>query len=287
MSSVAYANKILDEAERKLLKNYSKADLIDLVNKAWSIGTNGSQYQFSELAKNGRLNATGAKYTNVAVGILGAGGNWIIADANNKKLDEKLVGVGVDAALIAVGFIPGVGQVLNVALIGASLAGLDISGWIKSKYRGDKIDSLDWVSITKSGFLQVTMPDGTVYARPFLTNAHGSLFGDTKDDVLFGGNGKDIFIGHGGNDIFVGNGGKDDYLVSYGDTIIDSDGKGRVFLGSSHQLKGGTQIEFQKQDEKLKYEKQIKDISVFLENEKDMRENNTKKARLNRAYFRS
>lgn len=43
MSSVAYANKILDEAERKLLKNYSKADLIDLVNKAWSIGTNGSQ----------------------------------------------------------------------------------------------------------------------------------------------------------------------------------------------------------------------------------------------------
>ena len=26
MSSVAYANKILDEAERKLLKNYSKAD---------------------------------------------------------------------------------------------------------------------------------------------------------------------------------------------------------------------------------------------------------------------
>ena len=69
MSSVSYANKILDEAERKLLKNYSKADLIDLVNKAWSIGTNGSQYQFSELAKNGRLNATGAKYTNVAVGI--------------------------------------------------------------------------------------------------------------------------------------------------------------------------------------------------------------------------
>lgn len=196
MSSVAYANKILDEAERKLLKNLSKAELIDLVNKAWSIGTNGSQYQFSELAKNGRLNATGAKYTNVAVGILGAGGNWIIADANNEKLDEKLVGVGVDAALIAVGFIPGVGQVLNVALIGASLAGLDISGWIKSKYRGDKIDSLDWVSITKSGFLQVTMPDGTVYARPFMPNAQGSLFGNGKDDVLFGENSNDEFYGN-------------------------------------------------------------------------------------------
>lgn len=192
----AYANKILDEAERKLLKNLSKAELIDLVNKAWSIGTNGSQYQFSELAKNGRLNATGAKYTNVAVGILGAGGNWIIADANNEKLDEKLVGVGVDAALIAVGFIPGVGQVLNVALIGASLAGLDISGWIKSKYRGDKIDSLDWVSITKSGFLQVTMPDGTVYARPFMPNAQGSLFGNGKDDVLFGENSNDEFYGN-------------------------------------------------------------------------------------------
>lgn len=77
------------------------------------------------------------------------------------------------------------------------MAGLDISGWIKSKYRGDKIDSLDWVSITKSGFLQVTMPDGTVYARPFLTNAHGSLFGDTKDDVLFGENSNDEFYGSG------------------------------------------------------------------------------------------
>ena len=244
MSSVSYANKILDEAERKLLKNYSKADLIDLVNKAWSIGTNGSQYQFSELAKNGRLNATGAKYTNVAVGILGAGGNWIIADANNEKLDEKLVGVGVDAALIAVGFIPGVGQVLNVALIGASLVGLDISGWIKSKYRGDKIDSLDWVSITKSGFLQVTMPDGTVYARPFMPNAQGSLFGNGKSDVLFGGSGNDMLIGHGGADLLIGGSGKDDYFVDNGDTIKDSDGKGRVFLSSTNiQLTGGTQIE--------------------------------------------
>ncbi len=242
MSSVSYANKILDEAERKLLKNLSKAELINLVNSAWNIGTNGSQYQFSELAKNGRLNATGAKYTNVAVGILGAGGNWIIADANNEKLDEKLVGVGVDAALIAIGFIPGVGQVLNVALIGASLAGLDISGWIKSKYRGDKIDSLDWVSITKSGFLQVTMPDGTIYTRPFMPNAQGSLFGNTKDDVLFGGNGNDMLIGHGGLDILIGGSGKDDYFVDNGDTIKDSDGEGRVFL-ENHQLTGGTQIE--------------------------------------------
>ena len=270
MSSVSYANKILDEAERKLLKNYSKADLIDLVNKAWSIGTNGSQYQFSELAKNGRLNATGAKYTNVAVGILGAGGNWIIADANNEKLDEKLVGVGVDAALIAVGFIPGVGQVLNVALIGASLVGLDISGWIKSKYRGDKIDSLDWVSITKSGFLQVTMPDGTVYARPFMPNAQGSLFGNGKSDVLFGGSGNDMLIGHGGADLLIGGAGKDDYFVDNGDTIKDSDGKGRVFLSSTNiQLTGGTQIEkgskIYKGKDGVKYE--LKDNGDLLIND--------------------
>ena len=59
--------------------------------------------------------------------------------------------------------------------------------------------------------------------------SYGTVTGKNKNDVLFGGNDKDIFIGHGGNDIFVGNGGKDDYFVDNGDTVKDSDGKGRVF----------------------------------------------------------
>ena len=98
------------------------------------------------------------------------------------------------------------------------------------------------------------MPNGETYERPIqnaiLKRIYGnnndkfSLFGDSKNDVLIGGNDKDIFIGHGGNDIFVGNGGKDDYFVDNGDTIKDSDGKGRVFLSSTNiQLTGGTQIE--------------------------------------------
>ena len=91
MSSVEYVNKILDEAQRKLSKNYSKADFINLVNKVWSVGTNGSQYKFSKLAKNGKLSINGEKYTNLAVGIIGAGGNWLIADANDETLDEKSV----------------------------------------------------------------------------------------------------------------------------------------------------------------------------------------------------
>ena len=98
------------------------------------------------------------------------------------------------------------------------------------------------------------MPNGETYERPIqnaiLKRIYGnnndkfSLFGDSKNDVLIGGNDKDIFIGHGGNDIFIGNAGKDDYFVDNGDTIKDSDGKGRVFLSSTNiQLTGGTQIE--------------------------------------------
>lgn len=267
MSSVEYANKILDEADRKLSKNYSKADFINLVNKVWGVGTNGSQYKFSELAKNGKLSINGEKYTNLAVGIIGAGGNWLIADANDETLDEKIVGAGVDVALIAVGFIPGVGQVLNISLIGASLAGLDILGWIKSLYRGDKIDSLDWIGITKNGFLRVTMPDGTVYMRPaseklkslygISKEPSGMLSGNSKSDVLFGGSGKDIFIGHGGNDLLLGGAGYDTYFTDSKDTIKDSDSKGQVYF-HGRKLTDGTQIEkgsnIYKTKDNIKYE---------------------------------
>lgn len=86
---------------------------------------------------------------------------------------------------------------VNLAMIGATALGIDPATKIKQWYRNEQIDSLDWVTITKSGFLQVTMPDGTVYARPFMPNAQGSLFGNGKDDVLFGGNGNDEFYGSG------------------------------------------------------------------------------------------
>lgn len=58
--------------------------------------------------------------------------------------------------------------------------------------------------------------------------------------------------------------------VSFNWEIFDG---GRRKANIDKQTVRNQMLEFQKQDEKLKYEKQIKDISVFLENEKDMREN--------------
>ena len=58
--------------------------------------------------------------------------------------------------------------------------------------------------------------------------------------------------------------------VSFNWEIFDG---GRRKANIDKQTARNQMLEFQKQDEKLKYEKQIKDISVFLENEKDMREN--------------
>jgi len=58
--------------------------------------------------------------------------------------------------------------------------------------------------------------------------------------------------------------------VSFNWEIFDG---GRRKANIDKQKTRNQMLEFQKQDEKLRYEKEIKDISVFLENEKDMREN--------------
>lgn len=58
--------------------------------------------------------------------------------------------------------------------------------------------------------------------------------------------------------------------VSFNWEIFDG---GRRKANIDKQKTRNQMLEFQKQDEKLRYEKQIKDIEVFLENEKDMREN--------------
>lgn len=58
--------------------------------------------------------------------------------------------------------------------------------------------------------------------------------------------------------------------VSFNWEIFDG---GRRKANIDKQKTRSQMLEFQKQDEKLRYEKEIKDIEVFLENEKDMREN--------------
>ena len=286
-SRISKANQILDRAEKMLLGGMSKQQALDIMSKCWNgisfaLGNidnplGNAMEKEREIVKAINKANRGIKALPLGNGVIGLAtgvGNAMINDLNGEDTVEKVIDMGTNVALSLFSFTPA-GAFVNLANFAAGeLLGYDASTLLKDIYKnliGENVD-LKNTRITPDGFLE-TVVDGVVYARPFMPNAQGSLFGNGKDDVLFGGNGKDIFIGHGGNDIFVGNGGKDDYFVSYGDTIIDSDGKGRVFLGSSHQLKGGTQIEFQKQDEKLKYEKQIKDISVFLENEKDMREN--------------
>ncbi len=74
-----------------------------------------------------------------------------------------------------------------------------------------------------------------------------SLNGDAGEDTLNGGDGNDTLIGGAGNDTLTGgegedllDGGKgfDTYYADKGDTIIDSDGKGKVFLNGK-LLTGG------------------------------------------------
>ena len=156
---------------------------------------------------------------------------------------KQIIGLVADAALSTTLFVltkNPYGFFVSAAL---NIAELDPSTGYKKLY-DYLFEDNDLPEITPNGFLKVTMPDGTVYARPFMPNAQGSLFGNGKDDVLFGGSGNDMLIGYGGADLLIGGSGKDDYFVDNGDTIKDSDGKGRVFLSSTNiQLTGGTQIE--------------------------------------------
>ena len=130
--------------------------------------------------------------------------------------------------------------------------GIDLSSDLKWLY--DLVFKDDEISI-QNGYLRIEKTDGTVYMRPVKSQkiksiynitdeSHGAVTVENKNDVLFGGSGDDMLNGHAGSDILIGGAGKDDYFVDNGDTIKDSDGKGRVFLSSTNiQLTGGTQIE--------------------------------------------
>ena len=221
--SFALANS--DNPLADALKN--KADIVDQINKA----------------NKGNIRAV--RLGNGMFGLVTGIGNAMINDLNGEDTIEKIIDMGTNVAFSIWSLTPfgGVASVINFAA--GELLGYDASTLLKDIYKnliGENVD-LKNTRITPDGFLE-TIVDGVVYARPFMPNAQDSLFGNGKDDVLIGGDKKDIFIGHGGNDIFVGKGGKDDYFVSSGDTIIDSDGKGRVFLSYTNiQLTGGTQIE--------------------------------------------
>ena len=145
-------------------------------------------------------------------------------------------------------------------LVGWFSVGVDIGNFINQLTGGEQLDigrlinnkldelrgvTNDLPEILPNGIMRLTMHDGTVYERPLVDIAGSYLLtGENKNDVLFGSNGNDILNGHAGSDILIGGAGKDDYFVDNGDTIKDSDGKGRVFLSYTNiQLTGGTQIE--------------------------------------------
>lgn len=141
-------------------------------------------------------------------------------------------------------FIPGIGQislafdVLNLItkISGGNAEVFDIRTKAQKLY--DKITNttsdLPDLDALKKGVLKITMPDGTVYARPLskeLRLAHGiigepqgQISGGNKDDVLFGGSGNDTLQGGYGDDILIGKTGNDTYIFGedFGnDTIIE------------------------------------------------------------------
>ena len=63
------------------------------------------------------------------------------------------------------------------------------------------------------------------------------LFGGNKDDHLYGGAGDDTLEGKGGDDYLEGGAGNDTYVLSLGDsgvdTIVDSDGQGQIKINGS------------------------------------------------------
>ena len=178
-----------------------------------------------------------------------------VADYLIKKIGSKAV------QKIATRAIPVVGQALLVLdalnLIDKYLFNnsklFDLKNHLSNFY--DKLtNTSSELPDVRNGVISITMPNGETYERPIqneiLKRIYGtdgnkfSLTGENKNDVLFGSNGNDILNGHAGSDILIGGAGKDDYFVDNGDTIKDSDGKGRVFLSSTNiQLTGGTQIE--------------------------------------------
>lgn len=146
------------------------------------------------------------------LGIAGAGFN-AKEELSKGNTMRAAVGVVADAGLLILPkFIKG----SNPILIAIDIANIidkatfdtglfDISNHLKNLY--DKLTgSRDGgkIEITDSGILQVTMPNGEVYARLLIdTGNKFSLFGDSKSDVLFGGSGDNLLQGRNGDDLLL------------------------------------------------------------------------------------
>ncbi|SUW84720.1 hypothetical protein [Campylobacter hominis] len=244
MKNEAAAKQILDRVENYLSTDLKTRDAImNSINKAWNITDDSLALRY----KNYRNALDNSKFGSGVVGFITAGGNVLISNVSDEDTVETVMGLGVDVALTLMELTPA-GQVINIAL---TLTGFDPATKLKDIYRSlayeseadynnNKIAKLvgaKSVTIEKN-ILKVTMPDGTIYARPLSASffpygvtPSGLLTGGNgwTNDVLFGGNENDTLQGGNGSDLLIGGDGFDTYNAGTLDIIRDSDGKGRVF----------------------------------------------------------
>ncbi|SUW85266.1 calcium-binding protein [Campylobacter hominis] len=250
MSREITATTILNRAEVLLLKDLKLREAImNNINKAWNISTDSldlpKRYaQYSEALNNSKLGSG-------AVGFITAGGNILISNVSGEDTVETVLGLGVDIALTVLEMTPQ-GKIIKFVNIGLTALGIDPATKLKElyrKYRYDdngeyemnkiaKIIGAKSVAIESNSILKITMPDGTVYARPLSASffpsgvtPSGLITGGNgwTDDVLFGGNGNDTLMGKDGSDLLIGGKGDDTYLATKGDTMVEMVGQTMSF----------------------------------------------------------
>ena len=222
------------------------ANLLDEYKRAKA---NGEASNLEEFYRNKKALDKLSKYLDRASGVA----NIFNDIANGKNSGQIVVGAITDGILFVT---TNVLKRANPIFIAIDLANMidgltlntgafDLRQKMQNLY--DKIfnttSDLPDLEMLKKGILQITLPNGEVYARPFIdTGSKFSLFGDGKDDVLFGGNGDDLLQGRSGSDLLLGGNGYDTYFTDGKDIIRDDDGKGQVYFNGL-KLTDGTQIE--------------------------------------------
>ncbi|MBN1839165.1 MAG: DUF2974 domain-containing protein [Campylobacterales bacterium] len=121
--------------------------------------------------------------------------------------------------------------------------GNDLIITLKDSSQSDSITLKDWY--TKENRIEYfEFADGTLLDEENIldlmttpeadsiqgTENDNTLEGTEGDDILIGNKGNDTLEGGEGNDLLMGGDGYDTYIVDAGDTVIDSDGKGRVIF---------------------------------------------------------
>ncbi|MEW5756026.1 MAG: calcium-binding protein [Pseudomonadota bacterium] len=191
--------------------------------------------------------------------------DWAI-EAAGSSIGATVVSIAAGAAAVGVGVVSA--PVLAAVGIGAAIIGgiwgskAATDAW--ADYRGsadqDELNLLEKLA-AQWALSEYNLVFGTA-ASDTLTGTAGNdyLFGggsnDTLDglagddvlrggagnDTLNGGEGADQFNGGDGNDTLNGGDGNDTYLINGQDTIIDSDGQGRIQDKSGRSVSGFIQI---------------------------------------------